>query len=57
MKQNRNGYKLSKFVQKIFADLFVYSGAVFELSSPCAPERQKNFSQAVVLPPPPPFTK
>ena len=29
MKQNRNGYKPSK---KIFADLFVYSGAAFELS-------------------------
>ena len=30
MKQSRNGYKLSKFVQKIFADLFGYSSAKFE---------------------------
>lgn len=27
MKQSGNGYKLSKFVQKIFADLFVYGDA------------------------------
>ena len=30
MKQSRNGYKLSKFVQKIFADLFGYSPVEFE---------------------------
>ena len=31
MKQNRNGYKLSKFPQKILADLFVYCDAIFAL--------------------------
>ena len=31
MKQSRNGYKLSKFVQKIFADLFVDTGAIHRL--------------------------
>jgi len=30
MKQGKNGYKPSKNVQKMFADLFVYSGADFE---------------------------
>ncbi len=30
MKQSRNGYKLSKFPQKILADLFVYSDVIFE---------------------------
>lgn len=30
MKQSRNGYKLSKFPQKILADLFVYSIANFD---------------------------
>ena len=29
MKQSGNGYKLSKFVQKIFVDLFVYTGATY----------------------------
>jgi hypothetical protein len=29
MKQSRNGYKLSKFVQKIFADLFGDAGAEY----------------------------
>ncbi len=28
MKQSRNGYKLSKFPQKILADLFVYSDVI-----------------------------
>ncbi len=28
MKQSGNGYKLSKFVQKIFADFIVYGGAI-----------------------------
>lgn len=32
MKQSRNGYKLSKFPQKILADLFVYSGSNFEFT-------------------------
>ena len=30
MKQSGNGYKLSKFVQKIFADFIVDAGAIYE---------------------------
>ena len=29
MKQSGNGYKLSKFVQKIFADFIVDGGAIY----------------------------
>ena len=29
MKQSGNGYKLSKFVQKIFADFIVDTGAIY----------------------------
>jgi len=31
MKQNRNGYKPSKIAQKMFADLFVYCIAHFDM--------------------------
>ena len=39
MKQSGNGYKLSKFVQKIFADFIVYWYAIFDrVLSPDEPE-------------------
>ena len=34
MKQSGNGYKLSKFVQKIFADFIVDRGAIHRLIFP-----------------------
>ena len=34
MKWSKNGYKLLKFAQKIFADLFGYSIAEFDMRDP-----------------------